>query len=404
MAKNSTNKNLVFLLIIFLVMIVTTVVLIIFLQTDPIAQVMESDQILKTLIVLEKDREPDEEVENSVLFTGVLMYYPVSRRVALFDIPGNTGSIYASLGRVDRIDDVYLEKGIVTYKTEIEKMLGTSIPFSLVLDMEQFSTLTDMLGGLRVFISSPVDVVENGKHYLLPSGAVVLDGDKISTYLEYVIPEETENEVLERRQTAMLSFLTALHKNANTIFNKKNFSKYAKYFQTDLDKEDLLRLLTELASIDAERLVPQTITGSIRVVDDNKLLFPFYDGQLIKDVCKQTMSALVASTETVYSRTYVLEIQNGTMVQGLARNTAALLQNVGYDVLSMINADRQDYEETIIIDHIGNADVAKSLGEFIACDNIKTDEIKTDDADLEAVSMVDFTIILGKDFDGRYVR
>ena len=32
-----------------------------------------------------------------------------------------------------------------------------------------------------------------------------------------------------------------------------------------------------------------------------------------------------------------------------------------------------------------------------------TEEIKEDD-DLEADSLVDFTVILGKDFDGRYVR
>ena len=35
--------------------------------------------------------------------------------------------------------------------------------------------------------------------------------------------------------------------------------------------------------------------------------------------------------------------------------------------------------------------------------NLVTEEIKADD-ELEADSLVDFTIILGKDFDGRYVR
>ena len=149
--------------------------------------------------------------------------------------------------------------------------------------------------------------------------------------------------------------------------------------------------------------MPQTITGSSRNVDGKALLFPYYDGQLIKDVFKQTTTALVSASGTVSSRVYVLEIQNGTNVQGLARNTAALLQSAGYDVLSMINADANDYEKTIIIDHIGNTDEAKSLADFIRCKNIITDEIKENE-DLEADSLVDFTIVLGKDFDGRYVR
>lgn len=409
MAKNVVNKNFIFLIIIIFVLIVTSITLVIYLQTDPIKEVLETDQILKTLIVLESDENNNGELHNqkSVLFTGVLMYYPVSRRVAMFDIPGNTGSIYSSLGddgRVDRIDAVYLENGIESYQKEIEKILGTSIPFYLIMNLSDFSQLTDLLGGLRVFISSPIDTVVDGVHYLLPSGAVNLDGDKVCTYLKYSIPEETTAELQERRQMAILSFLIAINKNSSLMFNKKNFSYFEKYFQTSLNKDGLYRLLSELSVIDAERLVPQTITGALRNVDGKPLLFPFYDGQLIKDICKQTMSALVASTETVYARTYVLEIQNGTMVQGLARNTAALLQNVGYDVLSMINADRQDYENTVIIDHIGNEEIAKSLASFIGCENIKTDEVKTDETDLEADSLVDFTIILGKDFDGRYVR
>ena len=116
------------------------------------------------------------------------------------------------------------------------------------------------------------------------------------------------------------------------------------------------------------------------------------------------MSALVASSEMTYTRTYVLEIQNGTTVQGLARNTAALLKNIGYDVLSMVNADSNDYEKTVIIDHIGNEEIAKNLADFIHCDNIIIEEINDEDTQLEETSLVDFTIILGKDFDGRYVR
>jgi hypothetical protein len=72
-------------------------------------------------------------------------------------------------------------------------------------------------------------------------------------------------------------------------------------------------------------------------------------------------------------------------------------------VLSTVNAPRTDYEKTVIINHIGNDEVAKSLGDFIHCENIITDEID-ETADVATESQVDFTIILGRDFDGRYVR
>ena len=60
-----------------------------------------------------------------------------------------------------------------------------SIPFSLEISLKHFSELTDLLGGLRVFVPYPVDDKINDVPYLLPSGSVTLDGDKICTYIFY---------------------------------------------------------------------------------------------------------------------------------------------------------------------------------------------------------------------------
>ena len=384
-----------FLIIICLVFIITGIVLINGLRTDTVGEIIKNDELIKILMVLYDG--------DTVIWGDVLVYYPVSKRGAVFDVPGNTGSIFSSLERVDRIDEVYREKGIETYKAEIEKLTGVSIPFTIEISIQNFSVLVDLLGGLRVFIPSPVDYVEDGVHYLLPSGAVMLDGDKVCTYLEYKLPDETLSDIQERRQNTVVSFLAAINANKSKMFGKEVFPVYSKLFESNVDKNGFYRLLSEVSEIDADRLMPQTVTGSSRYVDGQTLLFPYYDGQLIKDILKQTTTALVSESGKVSSRVYVLEIQNGTNVQGLARNTAALLQSAGYDVLSMVNADSNDYEQTVIIDHIGNEAEVKSLASFIRCENIITEEIKEDD-DLEADSLVDFTVILGKDFDGRYVR
>lgn len=391
------KKGILFLVLIVLIMAVTFIFLFFALGTDPVEQIVKNNQILQVLVVLEN--------EGKAQATNVLLYYPPFQRAALFDIPGNTGAIYASLGRVDRIDEIYKEKGLHAYRTEIEKILGINIPFSLVFTMEQFSVLTDLLGGLRVLIPAPVDYSDNGRYFLLPSGSILLDGDKIRTYLEYSLPDETAENIQDRTQNAILALFTALSENTTQVLSKKQFPRYAAQFQTELDSKGLRRLITEISTIDAERLMPQRITGSLREVDGKMLLFPYFDGQLIKDICKQTIISIISSSEVAFGRTYVLEIQNGTSVQGLARNTGILLQGAGYDVLNMVNADTQDIENTVIIDHLGNPGQAKNLGDFIHCSNIvTTDEIVSVDDDLKNDVFVDFTVILGKDFDGRYVR
>lgn len=396
------NTGVLFLVLIFIIVVSVSAFIAFSLRVDTVDESLKNDSVIKTLIVLEDKKQ--------VLFSDVFIYYPVSKRGALINILGNTGAIFQSLGRVDRIDAIYTEKGIDVFKSEIENLIGQPIPFYLEMSLSDFSKLTDMLGGLKVFVPSPVDVKnDDGERWLLPSGAVTLDGSKINTYLTYSKPEETEAEIVDRRQNVILAFLSAINRDSEIMLNKRNFPFFEKKINSNLKEQDLHKLLSEISNVDYERLIPQSITGTRRMVDGKELLFPFYDGQLIKDVVNQASNALVNLEDMSVNRIYVLEIQNGTMVQGLARNTAALLKSAGYDVLSTINAERQDIEKTQIINHIGNAKIAKNLGDFIHCTNIVEEEIKPEGEDgygnaYEASSNVDFTIILGKDFDGRYVK
>ncbi len=397
MRKFRIEKSAVFLIIILIILAVSSVMLMLAMRADPIAEAVETDQLFKVLIVLEENGKP--------LITNVLVYYPASRRGALFDIPGETGLIIKSLGRVDRIDALYTEKNVKAYKSEIENLTGISIPFELVMNMDQFSALTDLLGGLKVFIPSPVDVeTEDGSRFLLPSGSVMLDGDKIRTYIKYILPEYPDADISERRQDAVVSFLWALGEKSGQIFEKEFFPAVAKNISSNLDTKSLAGLLSEIARVDSERLSPQRLTGSMRSVDGQMLLFPFDDGQLIKDIVKRTTGTLASSGEVTHERIYVIEILNGTTTQRLAQNTSNLYQSFGYDVLRVGNAERNDYAETIIVDHIGNQAAAKNLGEIIQCSRFKSTEVLPEDAGYADESLVDFTIILGKDFNGRYVR
>lgn len=400
---NDERKGAFFLIIIFLIIVTVSVIFAVSMHTDAVADRIADDQVIRLLLVVDEGKG-DERV---AIFSNVLVYYPVSKKAMTVNIPGNTGAIYQSLGRVDRIDDVYREKGIDVYRKEIEKLLGMNIPFSLVIKMDDFIRMTDMLGGLRVFIPAPVDVVaENGERYLLPSGAVNLDGDKIYMYMKYQFEEETDSDVQERYQNIATSFYMTLHeKNAVVCRSRKVFREFHGIFRMNLsDFDDVYRLFSLIADMDSESIGLQTVTGKIRIVDEQPLLFPLNNGEFIKEAVRQSTNMLVSNSGSQASRIYVLEIQNGTTVQGLAHNTSILFQNASYDVLSAVNADSNDYEHTVIIDHIGNREMAELVGEFIRCTNIVEDSVNLSATEDTSSANVDFTIILGKDFDGRYVR
>lgn len=391
------HKGIIFLSIIFLIIISVTVTFIISLRTDTVAETLETDQVIRNLYVVEDDN-------NGVLFSSVLIYYPATNKAALVNVPSNTGAIYNTLGRVDAIEKVYSEKGMTAFKAEVEKLLDMSIPFYSILTKKDLLYLTDILGGMRVFVPNPVDCTDDeGNRFLVPSGAVTLDGDKLISYLSFREKDEYDSDVQDRFQNVMAAFLTSLHDKKYIVLNEKGYKKISSLIRTNLDAKDAFTLYSLICEIDSESVIKQTVTGPARIVDGKRLLFPLNNGEFIKEAVKQTTNMLTSTGGTMTSRIYVLEIQNGTTMQGLARNTSILFQNASYDVLSAVNADRNDYEETVIIDHIGSPEIAKMVGDFIHCTNIKEEEINTEEEDSDTTANVDFTVILGKDFNGRYV-
>ncbi|WP_022931342.1 LCP family protein [Treponema bryantii] len=391
------QKGIIFIALIIITAVALSFVFAFSLKTNTVEDALKEKGIMRTLFIIEDD-------DSSMLFSSVLIYNPSSNKAALVNLPGHTGAIYQSLGRVDKLQKVYSEAGVISFRNEVEKLLGMTIPYYAIITLENFIKISDYLGGMRVFISEPVDCLsEEGERWLLPSGAINLDGDKINTYLHYRLEDETEADVQERYQNAMAAFITGIHDKKFVIFQKANRKRYLDFIKTNLKEEEETTLFDAIADVDAESIIKQTITGSLRRVDGQQLLMPDNNGEFIKEAVKTTTNLLASTDGTLTSRVYVLEIQNGTTTQGLARNTAILFQNASYDVLSPVNAPRNDYEETVIIDHIGNMEVAKIVGEFIRCSNIReaTPEEEAESSSLDAG--VDFTIILGRDFDGRYV-
>ena len=390
------QKGLLFIALIVVVILAMSLFFARSLKTNTVEDALERDTLLRTLFVVQND-------DGTVLFSNVIILDTSTEKAAVINLPGYTGAIFQSLGRTDKLEAVYNELGMASYRTEVQKLLGITIPYTTMIKLEDFIRLCDMFGGMRVFIPSPIDTVSaSGERWLLPSGAVTLDGDKIAVYLQYEEEDEAEDTIQDRYQNVMGAFLTGLHDQSFKIFNSdKNYRRFAVNLNTNLADYEEETLYSEIAQLDTESIIKQTITGSLRNVDGQQLLFPLNNGEFIKEAVKQTTYMLMSSDGTISNRIYVLEIQNGTKTQGLARRTATLYQNASYDVLSAVNADSNDYAETVIVDHIGNEAVARQVGELIRCTNIKQADEMEDGSSSD--SMVDFTVILGRDFNGAYV-
>ena len=370
-------------------------------RSNPVDDAIAANRVINVLYVIEDQKMP--------VSAYVLMYYPVTKRAAIFDIPGDLGLLLARINRVDRIDRVYEPARINNYENEIEKLLGIDINFSIVITKENLVSVVDLLEGMEIFIPSPVFYRDDDGIILFPSGMTVLDGDKASLYAVYSLPDEESEMEVFRRQRFFMSFLNRqIQMNEN--FNNPDAAKlYYSFFRTNLNQRALIRLLNEFINIDTERTYIQSVGGNLREVSGQMLIIPHWDGNLIKDIVRQTLGTLTRDIEDQYiGHTLTVEVLNGTAVNGLAGRTAEMLQSFGYDVISIKNADRNNYENTLITHFSGDENMVREFANVIRCGNIVRDNVPLDEPEAGILSQnieykADITLIIGRDFDGRYV-
>jgi anionic cell wall polymer biosynthesis LytR-Cps2A-Psr (LCP) family protein len=369
---------------------------------DPIEEALAADQVVNTLFVLENDT-------GKPLSSFVLMYYPATRRAAVFDIPGEVGLILQGVNRVDRIDTVYDPQKASVFTAEIAAFLGVDINFSVIFNLTTLVKTVDLIEGVELFIPSPVEQYDSVPPVLFASGLRRLDGDKVRSYLMYTVPDEDSDSVRLRRQRFFYAFIRRLNEQNETLKQKSVARIYQTFLKASMKERERIRLFDEYAKINMDRVSIQSVSGTIREVSGQTLLLPSYNGNLIKDVVRQTLGGLTRQLENSLSdRVYTVEVLNGTATNGLASRTAELLRGFGYDVISIGNTE-QSQEDTLIIDRSGLSGIVQYFGDIIRCTNFQKEAPDSELGGLDTLNLqnlnykADFILIIGRDFDGRYV-
>lgn len=397
--KKGFDKSVLLLIFIFLVIAGATVFFVFKFRTDQITEIVQEERPISVAFMVTRGEE--------LLFTEVFLYHPGTKRGAVLDIPGNTGIIIDSLKRIDRIDVLFAEEKTESYLGRVETLIDQSIPYYIRIEIDDLVSFVDLLEGLDMFIANPVERISESSMVLLPSGSVHLDGTKLKTFLTFDQDDgEGEFEKTNRQLKFMQSLLKQIGVMADELSNDSVFEIARSLVESNLDKRALQAFFGELKNLDVELLVFQRVLGVERAVDQKVLLFPHYDGKLLKETVKQTRDSLAASKLDANPAAVVrMEILNGTKRNGLASRTAELFKSFGFEVITVGNADSFDYEETVVIGRSDDVTKAQEVAGLIDCKKIRTDQqpvVGSDDR--TGAEIVDVTLILGNNFDGRYCK
>ncbi len=395
--NNKIDINIIFLLLIIVIFTGTGIFIFMQLRTDEITHMVENqEEIVLSINICDSEK---------LLFSELLIYNTKTHKAAIFNIPGNYGSIIDKISRIARIDVLFNSRKPDDFVEKIEKITELEIPFYMNIDISNVSKIVDLVSGLDIFIANPVEKISEDDLVLLPSGSNILDGDKVVTFLTYSSDDENDTDLIGRWHKFMQGLLKKIGEESAFITTGSVFNRFSDKVTTNLNRESLISFVRELKMLDSERIIFQRILGTKKKIDDEILLFPYYNGNLVKETVKQTISSIdnedIISDEEI---NITVEIQNGTGTSGLANRTAYMLKNFGYDIISVKNAERNDYEKTKIISRNNEYISAQKVANLIRCKNIEnmvpdeSEEVQIGEDNLDVI------IILGKDFDGRYCK
>jgi len=400
-SQTGASRFLLVLIVIILAVGITAAIL--FFRSNPVDDALSANRVINVLFVIEDEKKP--------LSTYVLMYYPGTKRAAVFDVPGELGLLLTRINRVDRIDRVYDSSRINNYENEIEKLLGVEINFNIVITKTSLVSLVDMLEGVQIFIPSAVSHIDDDSIILFPSGMTVLDGDKAGVYATYSLADEEREMEVFRRQRFFIGFLNRQIQMNERLKNKDAAKLYYSFFKTNMTQRTLMLLFDEFVYIDTDRTNIRSVDGNLREVSGQMLVIPHWDGSLVKEVVRQTLGSLTREFEDYPNeRSLTVEVLNGTAINGLAGRTAEMLRSFGYDVISIGNADRNNYESTEIIHRSADEVMVKDFADLIQCGNISRESSSALPQGFETGDIEDFeykadiTLIIGRNFNGRYVN
>ncbi|WPM05567.1 LCP family protein [Borreliella sinica] len=324
--------------------------------------------------------------------------------VGFLDIPIHTG--YEDLkGNISWFKDLYKKNSFNKFLSKIYTQLSHESDYYIRFQKENFVKLIDYLGGVRLLVKNPVKVYSLEDSILIPSGTSNFDGDKAYDYLRYF---NDVNQFEERVEFFKEFFKKLLFQISDFGIENDNFFRIYSMLDTNLS-EVVFRYIVKNYKINNDKVISINIKGQEEIFKDNdnnliKVVFPYYGGAILKESVDKLNKELINEGLEEIVKIIVL---NGTKVVGLAKKTANIFNSLKFKVLKFGNADKNSYKNTLIINNSDNLEMAVRVGEVIKASNIKPiSEVQTskllelDNLDINP----DVIVVLGDDFDGRYVK
>lgn len=290
----------------------------------------------------------------------------------------------------------------------IEENFNIPVHYILRVDFEGFETLVDEFGGLNIHVDNAfTDYSYPTYDYKYQTisfdyGWQLMDGDTALKFARsrHGTNGEASDFARAARQQKILAALKEKIISFKTLKNPKNIatilSTFDEHVYTNLEVWEMAKLYKLGKDINPNNIINLVFDSS-----PGGYLYPSktQDGAFILEPNGGNFSRIQLAVNNIFTEKVIkevdpviVEVQNGTSKNGLAYNTSLILEDMGFKILRIGNANSQEHESTIVYD-FSQGSKNKEL-------EVLKSEISAQSSDVIPnwlSSSADFVVVLGAD-------
>lgn len=347
---------------------------------------------------------------------------PAARTAGMLSIPRDLWVEIADYGVYDRINTAHFRGDADQYpggggpalalKT-VQQNLGVQVDYFVTVNFRAFVDTIDYLGCIPISVPETIDdptyPAQSGSGYdpfYLDAGDYCMGGE---TLLKYARTRSTfggdfdrakrQQQVLYAIRDHVLSTgqLTTLLAQAPEIYGTLQDN-----INTNLTEGQIIDLVRLAADVPEDDICSAVISGKyidelVTLPDGSQVVIPDRAEirQLILHLYNGTgpCDPLAVDLEPdALAENATINVMNGTTREGLATETADRLTSMGLAIAAVSNADRFDYEQTLIYNYGGKDATARYLAQVL---NVPESAVVEP---TEGTSLQDIVVILGADY------
>lgn len=264
----------------------------------------------------------------------LLHHNTANQNVSLLYIPGNTlvkteDNLPAPLGRL------YHELEGPDFIDLVQKLTGIAVHHYVAIDYQGIMVMGDYLGGID---SELLRGGEEDGDILLPEELERLKGWELYRYFLTANFHEQPWEHLKRQQKVLAAIWKGMEQK-KTWHWPKMVRVLSPHLETDLSWRELTALREQFAEYDFDEMILLSLPGEEKVITGFHCWKP--DKKSLKRTVRLLNEGYLVNPEDVQ-----IEVLNGSGIDGLAAEVAALLEQEGFQVTRTGNADHFNYTET----------------------------------------------------------